>query len=207
MSVNFNVRWLNAVLLAAVVTCALFVLMHRLTIGGNDGVYTHTWRLLALDFIRIHREQTLNEKERFFPPKPQVVKQQQHQAVMPFEPALQALTVPKVEIQPYIPAFDGVFDVVNFAQTHEIAPLARVKPMYPPSAERRGIEGWVKVTLTIVEDGSVVDVRVVDAEPKAVFDQSVLSAISKWRYQPQLIDGQAVQRTGVGVTVEFRLEQ
>ena len=49
-------------------------------------------------------------------------------------------------------------------------------------------------------DGSVRDVRVVNATPRGVFDQSALQSVSHWRYKPS-----GVIRTNVIVQIDFVL--
>ncbi len=201
-------RWPGAAVLAAAVTSALFALMYYLTAADNGGAYTRAQRPLTLDFVRVERDSTLIEKTRFLPPKPKAAKPPSHRPPIPLPPERTPRALSR-DIQPpsYVPAIDSALDAIGFARTRDIAPLARISPVYPPSAERRGIEGWVRVAFTIAEDGSVVEPRVVDAEPKSVFDRAALRAISKWRYQPQVIDGKAIRRAGVEVTVEFRLQE
>ena len=89
----------------------------------------------------------------------------------------------------------------------DVIPLVRINPDYPPSALRRELEGWVQVQFTITPTGSVKDAVVVDAEPKDVFDDEALKAIVRWRYNPKVEDGAAVERVGVQTRILFRLEQ
>lgn len=197
-------RWPAAAVLAAAVTCALFWMMHYLIAAEDGFAFDRLQPPLSLDFVRVERDSSLVRKERFIPPKPRVEKPQERPPV-PVEP-LPRLSAPRLEAPSYVPAITGTFDAVGFSRTREIAPLARVSPVYPPSAERRGIEGWVRVEFTITEDGGVVDTRVIEADPPGVFDRAALRAVSKWRYQPQVIEGQVIRRSGVEVTIEFRLE-
>ncbi len=195
-------------MLAAVVTCALFVLMHYLTAADNGEAYAASQHPLSLDFVRIERERTLIEKTRFLPPKPKATEPQQRPPAPPQpEPPPAQAPPPDVRAWSYVPTLDAALGAIGFARTREIAPLARVSPVYPPSAERRGIEGWVRVVFTISEEGVVIEPRIVEADPENVFDRAALSAISKWRYQPQVIDGQAIRRAGVEVTIEFQLQE
>lgn len=199
-------RWPGAALLAATVTCALFWLMHYLTAAENGFAFDRSQQPVLLDFVRVERNTALIEKERFIPPKPRIEKPQTRPpAPLPSEP-LPRLQAPRLQAPSYVPAITGTFDAIGFSRTREVAPLARINPIYPPRAERRGIEGRVRIAFTISEDGSVVDARVIEADPPRVFDRAALSAVSKWRYQPQIIEGQAIRRTGVEVTIEFRLE-
>jgi protein TonB len=83
----------------------------------------------------------------------------------------------------------------------------RIDPDYPPSALRRELEGWVQVQFTITPAGSVKDAIVVDAVPKDVFDEAALKAIVRWRYNPKVENGTAVERVGVQTRIVFRLDQ
>jgi protein TonB len=56
-----------------------------------------------------------------------------------------------------------------------------------------GKEGWVKLSFTIDEVGGVVDVEVIDAEPKRLFDREAKRALSRWKYKPKVVDGKPVR--------------
>ncbi len=84
-------------------------------------------------------------------------------------------------------------------------PLVRIPPDYPPRALERGIEGWVIVRFTITQTGSVKDPQVVDAQPKHVFDEAALRSIVRWRYNPKVENGQAVERVGMQTKIVFQL--
>ncbi|MGE0083922.1 MAG: TonB family protein [Desulfococcaceae bacterium] len=83
--------------------------------------------------------------------------------------------------------------------------LARVPPIYPMTAKRRGIEGWVRVRFVVSKDGSVGSIKVVESKPSGIFDQSVVRCVSGWRFQPGKVGGSAVS-TRVETTVRFELE-
>ncbi|MDR2958528.1 MAG: energy transducer TonB [Stenotrophomonas sp.] len=76
--------------------------------------------------------------------------------------------------------------------THPAVLLRNVAPRYPTTAVRANQEGWVEVTFTITPDGSVDDVKVVDAEPRHVFDRAATEAVSRWKFQPATQDGTPV---------------
>ena len=89
----------------------------------------------------------------------------------------------------------------------DVIPLVRMNPDYPPSALRRELEGWVQVQFTITPTGTVKDAIVVDAEPADVFDDAALKAIARWRYNPKVENGTAVERVGVQTRIVFQLDQ
>jgi periplasmic protein TonB len=83
--------------------------------------------------------------------------------------------------------------------------LARIPPVYPLQAKRRGIEGWVRVRFVVTETGAVSDISIVESKPPEIFDQSVRRCVAGWRFQPGSVDGIAV-RTRAETTVRFSLE-
>ena len=89
----------------------------------------------------------------------------------------------------------------------DVIPLVRINPDYPPRALQRGLEGWVQVQFTITATGTVKDPVVVDAMPKNIFDDAALKAIARWRYNPKVENGAAVERVGVQTRIVFQLEQ
>jgi protein TonB len=70
-----------------------------------------------------------------------------------------------------------------------------VRPKYPDSARRSHVQGMVVLEATIAKDGSVVELRYISGPVLLV--PAVQEAVSKWHYQPTLLNGQpvAVQTT------------
>ncbi len=88
----------------------------------------------------------------------------------------------------------------------EVIPLNEVLPVYPDSARRRGVEGYVKLAFTITPNGKVENVRVVESSPANVFDREARRAAVRWRFTPRNEGGRAVAREAVK-TLQFRLEK
>lgn len=86
-------------------------------------------------------------------------------------------------------------------------PLVRVAPDYPPRELAKGTEGWVRVRFSITPTGMVRDASVVAAEPARVFDDAALKAIARWRYNPRVEGGQAVERIGVQTVIRFEIRE
>jgi protein TonB len=89
----------------------------------------------------------------------------------------------------------------------DVIPLVRINPDYPPRAQTRGIEGYVIVQFTITATGTVKDAIIVEAQPKGMFDDAALKAIARWRYNPKVEAGTAVERVGIRTRLTFQLEQ
>jgi len=75
-----------------------------------------------------------------------------------------------------------------------LVPTLKTKPTYPPRALRSGIEGIVTVEFTIAVDGSVRDPHIIKSNPPNIFDRSVLKAIEKWKFNPDIVDGKAIEK-------------
>jgi protein TonB len=65
----------------------------------------------------------------------------------------------------------------------DVKPVKKVKPAYPPEAEAQHIQGRVKVRLSVALDGSVTEVQVLSADPPGVFEDSVLSAVRRYKFK------------------------
>ncbi len=78
-------------------------------------------------------------------------------------------------------------------------------PKYPLMAQRRGIEGHVKVLFTITADGRIDDIQVLDSSPPRMFDSAVRQAMDTWRFEPRVSGGRIVARQATKVFY-FKLE-
>lgn len=90
---------------------------------------------------------------------------------------------------------------------NEARPIVRVNPKYPMDAMREGTEGWVKLAFDINKVGKVVNISVIDAQPKRIFDKAARQALRKWKYQAKSVDGQAVYQKSRTVQLDFSMEQ
>ncbi len=79
--------------------------------------------------------------------------------------------------------------------------LHRVSPEYPREARVLRQGGTVVLAATVMEDGSVEAVRVI--EGPQVFAQSAVEAVKQWRYKPFELDGKPVKNE-IGITLHFK---
>jgi len=90
----------------------------------------------------------------------------------------------------------------------EYLPIVKILPIYPRRAISRGIEGYVILEFTITKIGIVKDIKVVESKPDTtIFHKAAIRAAEKFKYKPRVIDGQAVDVTGVKNKITFRLEK
>lgn len=82
--------------------------------------------------------------------------------------------------------------------------LSRIPPIYPFKAKARGIQGWVDVEFIVTEQGRVDDIKILEAQPKKIFDRNVIQCLSAWRFKPGTISGESV-KTRVRTRIRFEL--
>ena len=85
-------------------------------------------------------------------------------------------------------------------------PIRKVEPEYPLLARQLGTGGKVVVKFLVKADGNVARASVVEAEPRGIFEESALDAISKWQFKPGRFRGNAVA-TWVVLPIKFRLSR
>jgi protein TonB len=58
---------------------------------------------------------------------------------------------------------------------------------------------------TITKLGTVTDIIVTAANAGTIFNRSAIQAVSKWKYNPKIENGVAVERPGVRQRIKFQL--
>lgn len=101
------------------------------------------------------------------------------------------------------------FKLSKFEQkvSREAQPIFRVDPKYPSKASRQGIEGWVQLSFDINDLGEVINIEVVNSQPKRIFDRAAKRALAKWKYKAKMEEGAYVMQQGLSVQLDFKMEQ
>lgn len=101
---------------------------------------------------------------------------------------------------------DAAKSMVMTEDSVDKKPVARRQdaPAFPDKARQRGIQGFVKLNLFITTDGAVEKVKVLEAEPQGVFEESALAAAQSWQFAPAEYNGAPVNGW-FKKTVSFRL--
>ena len=71
-------------------------------------------------------------------------------------------------------------------------PVQQYSPEYPSRARKKGVEGYVTLSLLINETGKIQDVFVVESYPEGIFEQSAQEAIEQWMFAPGEYEGNPV---------------
>jgi protein TonB len=188
---------------AAAVTFGLFWVMQALI--GVAGEMLEERPALVVDFVRLKRNTEPETKKREIPDR---------------KPPEQPPPPPQMNFSQNLNPDDGVGVIIpdvdaglELAATdlsaggsdRDVVPLVRVEPQYPMSAKQRGVEGWVELRFTITAAGTVADIVVTASVPGTVFNKSAVQAVSKWKYNPKIENGTAVDRPGVRQRIKFEL--
>lgn len=90
------------------------------------------------------------------------------------------------------PAGGAMSGPTQVRMASDLVSLVRFPPEYPRSALARQIEGYVDVLFTVTATGAVTNPTVLAAEPAGIFEDAVLAAVVRWRFQPQHLNGRPV---------------
>jgi TonB family protein len=73
------------------------------------------------------------------------------------------------------------------------AKVFNMAPIYPPSMQAAGLEGVVKLDVLIGADGSVVSVKLANAQVHPEFAASAATAVKQWKFTPTLLNFRPVE--------------
>jgi protein TonB len=191
-----------AVAIAGLFTTSMFWLLNSLV--GREFDVSDTLEATRIDFSRMRRDTEVAtkrdekvERERP-PPTPETPR-------MAFSAGGVDNNI--AQLSPVVDARGAMSRMsMTAGSDRDVIPLVRIAPDYPPRALSRGLEGWVQVQFTITATGTVKDAVVVNAQPKSIFDDAALKAIARWRYNPRVDGGVAVERVGVQTIIRFQLD-
>lgn len=199
------IRWLISLGLAGLVTLGLFYFMQALiATGGELEQNTNVIRIVDATMPEIVME-VIREVER-----PEPIEDVNEPPPTPPDRNIDMdggndLNIARENVDIDIGLDIGAAGIS--ATDGEMLPLVNIQPQYPTRAAQRGIEGWCQVAFTVTETGGVRDVRVVDAEPRGMFDSASIRAAERFRFQPRVVNGQAVEVPNVQYVFRFELEE
>ena len=193
------------VLPASLVAFALLWVMQAML--GVEGELQEARPNYSIDFVRLERDTEVQTRRRELPRKE-----------MEEEPPLPEISTAAVQpgsgLGEPLPIMSDSVELEDASQLAngasrdtDIVPLVRVEPLYPTRALQAGVSGWVEIRFTITAAGTVKNPRVFKYFPSRVFNRAALRAVRKWKYAPKVEDGRAVERPGVEVRLEFRLDR
>jgi protein TonB len=200
-----GLRLAIAVGLACVVTFGLFWAMQALI--SASGKLKEGRSASNIEFVRLKRDTAPETKKREPPKREKPEQPPPPPDIRASKANLDAGSVGGVVVPDLDPA-DALAGGIGAGggSDRDAVPLVRIEPEYPMRARQRGIEGWVTVQFDISAAGGVKNPTVIAAHPGTIFNRSALLAVRKWKYNPKIENGVAVERTGQKVTLEFTME-
>lgn len=81
----------------------------------------------------------------------------------------------------------------------------RVQPIYPESARAAGVQGTVLLHAVVSKDGRPLSLQVLNSQVNPDLARAAVEAVSQWRYQPTLLNGEPVEVDTV-IQVNFTLQ-
>jgi len=201
------VRFLVSILLGAAVTFALFSFMAFL-VSSSDRSKEEKLENIVVEVNTTPPKSAAETRRRVppppppppkTPPKPQAPEPEANNANSGL-----SFNMPGVQLAG---ASTGISAPgAGFGRDGEATPIVRIEPKYPIQAARDGKEGWVKLSFTINEIGGVEDVKVIEAQPKRIFDKEARRALRKWKYKPKVVDGKPQRQPGLTVQLDFKMD-
>lgn len=72
-------------------------------------------------------------------------------------------------------------------------PVSRGVFRYPSSAKKKGIKGYVVLSILVDTDGSVNQVQVLESNPSGIFDDAAMHGMRAWHFEPAKYKGDNVK--------------
>ncbi len=195
------IRWLIGIPFAALVTVGLFVLMTVLI----SAEFEPQEKLAAASFeinpkvedIKVIERETKVDKVQkvVTPPPPPMIERAQAdkptEAIASLEGAVPDFEAPKID--------RGNFKIA--VSDRDAQPLVRIPPIMPTRADK---SGHCTVRFDVSPEGQPFNVEATYCT-QSLFSRSSIKSVQKWKYNPKIVDGRSVARSGVESKITFRL--
>lgn len=197
-------KWILSIGLGVVVAILLFFLMIRLVSSG-DALTGDSAELGSINFVRLRVEDQVKVKERQRPeepPPPQKPpppkRMEMEQVESPNTPTPQ-ISIPNLNL-PSVSGAGASIGGFGIAQSggddrnSKSMLRSRIDPVYPQQAAMDGLEGMVRMRVTIGKDGAPSKVDVIDYTDR-IFVSPARRAIFRWRWEPAYENGEPIEWT------------
>lgn len=195
------VRWLLGIPFAALVTVALFVLMTVLISAEfkpQEKLKSASFEInpKVEDIKVIERETKVDKVQKVVtPPPPPMIERAKAdkptEAIASLEGAIPEFEAPKIDRQNFKIAVSD----------RDAQPLVRIPPIMPPRAEK---SGHCTVRFDVSPEGAPFNV-IATYCTQNLFKRASTKSVQKWKYNPKIVDGRSVARSGVESKISFRL--
>jgi protein TonB len=198
------IRWLVFMPIALLVTVLLFLFMRWLIsdeFKPQDKVETASFEINPkVEDIKVIERETVVDKVKkvITPPPPPMI--ERAKADKPTERI--------ASLEGAIPEFEApTIDKQSFkiqVSDRDAQPLVRIPPIMPPRFLQGDNSGYCKVRFDVSPEGQPFNVDAYLCTSNQL-KSSTVKSVQKWKYNPKIVDGRSVSRTGVESTIKFDL--
>ena len=174
-------------------------------IATGQAAITEALDARFVDFVRVKREETVEQKEDK-PERPPEVDEappdipQQDMDSSDLDSAV-AVSAPNPNLDV---GLDGELGDFSLAEG-DYLPIVKVAPMYPRRAQSRGLEGYCDLQFTVTPLGTTADVAVIECT-SSLFERASVQALLKFKYKPRVVNGTAIAVPGLRHRITFQIE-
>ncbi|MCY4477951.1 MAG: TonB family protein [Gammaproteobacteria bacterium] len=197
-------RYFVALAIGSFAALSLLWVMQFLIATGQAAI-TEALDARFVDFVRVKREETVEQKEEKPERPPEVDDQppdlpQQDMDNSDFDSAV-AVSVPNPNMDVGLDSELGDFSLAE----GDYLPIVKVAPMYPRRAQSRGLEGYCDLQFTVTPLGTTADVSVIECT-SSLFERASVQALLKFKYKPRVVNGTAIAVPGLRHRITFQIE-
>lgn len=202
---NAAPRFGLAIAVAAGVTFCVALMMQGLISSGGSVLEEDNLGKLV-EFIHVQQDDEINTKSRQ-PKKPPTPPQEPPKPEMSkpdFDRSVSDMDIGGLDLGADLSVDAGL---AGSGGDGEYLPIVKVAPQYPRRAAQKGIEGYVVLEFTVSKLGTVVDPKVIEADPPNIFNRAAINAAKKFKYKPKIENGEAIEVTGIRNIIRFELDK
>jgi len=187
--------------MALLLSLGLFGLMYSVIKGSHAGLEKKE-ALPTIDFVRLKRDSEVESISRRKPPPPPPAPPPPSKMKVVADavsaPGMSGLEIPNLNLKADVggEAMIGTKGVGAGMFDGEMIPLNCPPPTMPSDARRAGLTGYVVVLIDITADGSFKTAKILESQPKGLFDAAVITSIQRCKFKPTVKDGVPVAAQG-----------
>lgn len=199
------VRWIIGVPLAALFTLGLFMLMRALIADEfkpQDKLETASFEINPkVEDIKVVKRETKVDrvKKVITPPPPPMIERAKAdkptESIASLEGAVPEFEAPKIDRQNFKIAVSD----------RDAQPLVRIPPVFPPRFMQGNNSGYCRMRFDVSPEGQPFNV-VAATCTSSQLERASVKNVQKWKYNPKIVDGRPVSRSGVETKIQFDLE-
>jgi protein TonB len=198
-SISAKNLMLPSAAMALLLSLGLFGVMYSVIKGSHGGLEKKE-ALPTIDFVRLKRDSEVESISRRKPPPPPPAPPPPSKMKVVSDavasPGMSGLEIPNLNLKADVggEAMIGTKGAGAAMFDGELIPLNCPDPRMPADAQRAGLSGYAVVEVLVGADGSFRSAKIVDSNPKGLFDSTVILALQRCKFKPTVKDGVPVEQ-------------